>query len=156
VAASRGAYSLMTSLGWPTVYHYFRQWRFDGTWEQINGAIRERLRVQGCVTSGLDLQADFGYLPVIILPLQSLLVFLSMALIVRATIRYSTSLWLVSGLFLYYLIQAKAGYTALLTLYRNVILVAAVYLFAHVILKSLSPLRTHRNGSWPYRGPSPR
>src|SRR3954465_1098362 len=30
---------------WPTVYHYFRKWRIDGTWERINQAIRERLRV---------------------------------------------------------------------------------------------------------------
>jgi putative transposase len=33
-------------LRWPTVYHYFRQWRIDGTWEKINRAIRERLRVR--------------------------------------------------------------------------------------------------------------
>src|SRR5215216_104233 len=31
---------------WPTVYHYFRTWRMDGTWEQVNRAIRERLRVR--------------------------------------------------------------------------------------------------------------
>ena len=31
---------------WPTVYHYFRRWRLDGTWESINRAIRERLRVR--------------------------------------------------------------------------------------------------------------
>ncbi len=31
---------------WPTVYYYFRKWRIDGTWEQINRAIRERLRVR--------------------------------------------------------------------------------------------------------------
>jgi putative transposase len=31
---------------WPTVYHYFRQWRLDGTWERINRALRERLRVR--------------------------------------------------------------------------------------------------------------
>ena len=31
---------------WPTVYHYFRLWRIDGTWEKINRAIRERLRVR--------------------------------------------------------------------------------------------------------------
>ena len=31
---------------WPTVYHYFRKWRIDGTWERINTAIRERLRVR--------------------------------------------------------------------------------------------------------------
>ena len=31
---------------WPTVYHYFRTWRIDGTWERINRAIRERFRVR--------------------------------------------------------------------------------------------------------------
>ena len=30
---------------WKTVYHYFRKWRLDGTWEKLNAAIRERLRV---------------------------------------------------------------------------------------------------------------
>jgi putative transposase len=31
---------------WPTVYHYFRKWCLDGTWERINQAIRERLRAR--------------------------------------------------------------------------------------------------------------
>ncbi len=31
---------------WKTVYHYFRLWRIDGTWERLNAAIRERLRVR--------------------------------------------------------------------------------------------------------------
>src|SRR5215218_1423911 len=31
---------------WPTVYHYFRMWRIEGTWEQINRIIRERLRTR--------------------------------------------------------------------------------------------------------------
>src|SRR5215218_9688268 len=31
---------------WPTVYYYFRRWRLDGTWERINRAIQERLRVR--------------------------------------------------------------------------------------------------------------
>jgi putative transposase len=31
---------------WKTVFHYFRVWRIDGTWERINRAIRERLRVR--------------------------------------------------------------------------------------------------------------
>jgi putative transposase len=31
---------------WPSVYYYFRKWRIDGTWERINRAIRERLRVR--------------------------------------------------------------------------------------------------------------
>lgn len=31
---------------WQTAYYYFRRWRDDGTWETINTALRERLRVQ--------------------------------------------------------------------------------------------------------------
>jgi putative transposase len=31
---------------WPTVFWYFRRWRIDGTWERINRALRERLRVR--------------------------------------------------------------------------------------------------------------
>jgi putative transposase len=31
---------------WKTVYHYFRQWRIDGTFEQLNAALRERLRIR--------------------------------------------------------------------------------------------------------------
>lgn len=31
---------------WKTVYHYLRLWRIDGTWEKINAAIRQRLRVR--------------------------------------------------------------------------------------------------------------
>jgi putative transposase len=30
---------------WKTVYHYFRLWRLDGTWERLHSAIRERLRL---------------------------------------------------------------------------------------------------------------
>ena len=30
---------------WKTVYHYFRVWRLNGTWEQINAALRTELRV---------------------------------------------------------------------------------------------------------------
>ncbi len=30
---------------WQTVYHYFRQWRGDGTWERMNEALRTKLRV---------------------------------------------------------------------------------------------------------------
>jgi putative transposase len=29
---------------WQTVYHYFRVWRLDGTWERIHTALREQLR----------------------------------------------------------------------------------------------------------------
>ena len=28
-----------------TVYHYFRTWRMEGVWEDVNEALRERVRV---------------------------------------------------------------------------------------------------------------
>jgi putative transposase len=31
---------------WNTVHHYFRIWCIDGVWEQLNKALRERLRVR--------------------------------------------------------------------------------------------------------------
>lgn len=31
---------------WQTVYHYFRLFRIDGTWERLHTTLRERLRVQ--------------------------------------------------------------------------------------------------------------
>ncbi len=31
---------------WKTVFHYFRQWRIDGTWERLNRVIRRRLRAR--------------------------------------------------------------------------------------------------------------
>ena len=31
---------------WKTVYHYFRAWSRDGTWERIHTALRERVRQQ--------------------------------------------------------------------------------------------------------------
>ncbi len=30
---------------WKTVYHYFRAWRLDGTWERIHAALREEVRL---------------------------------------------------------------------------------------------------------------
>jgi putative transposase len=30
---------------WKTVYHYFREWRRDGTWVRMNDALREKVRV---------------------------------------------------------------------------------------------------------------
>lgn len=29
---------------WQTVYHYFRVWRIDGTWERLNDQLREQVR----------------------------------------------------------------------------------------------------------------
>jgi putative transposase len=31
---------------WKTVYHYFRAWRLDGTWERMHTALREQLRTK--------------------------------------------------------------------------------------------------------------
>src|SRR5687768_15506722 len=31
---------------WESVYWWFRRWRIDGTWERLNAALRERLRVR--------------------------------------------------------------------------------------------------------------
>ena len=31
---------------WKTVYHYFRFWRLDGTWERMHAGLRERVRVR--------------------------------------------------------------------------------------------------------------
>ena len=31
---------------WKTVYHYFRAWRLDGTWQRMHAALRERVRVR--------------------------------------------------------------------------------------------------------------
>jgi putative transposase len=41
---------------WKTVYHYFRIWRIDGTWEKINTATRQRLRAR----LGRDRQPSAG------------------------------------------------------------------------------------------------
>ena len=30
---------------WETAYHYFRDWRCDGTWERVHTVLRERVRV---------------------------------------------------------------------------------------------------------------
>jgi len=29
---------------WSTVYHYYRHWRLDGTWERIHDTLREQVR----------------------------------------------------------------------------------------------------------------
>lgn len=29
---------------WKTVYHYFRAWRVDGTWERLHDALRDQVR----------------------------------------------------------------------------------------------------------------
>ena len=41
---------------WKTVYHYFRHWRIDGTWERLHEALRRRARVR----LGRDPQPNAG------------------------------------------------------------------------------------------------
>jgi len=41
---------------WKTVYHYFRLWRLDGTWERLHTALRERVRCH----LGRDAQPSAG------------------------------------------------------------------------------------------------
>jgi putative transposase len=43
---------------WVTVYHYFRRWRKNGTWERINTVLRERVREK----IGRDKQPSAGIL----------------------------------------------------------------------------------------------
>src|SRR2546426_1422115 len=43
--AVRGACCLMTCLRGRPVYHYFREWRLDGTWDLINDLLRGDVRV---------------------------------------------------------------------------------------------------------------
>ena len=31
---------------WKTVFHYWRQWRLDGTWERLHTALRDRVRIR--------------------------------------------------------------------------------------------------------------
>jgi putative transposase len=31
---------------WKTVYHYFRSWRLDGSWERMHAALLKRVRVR--------------------------------------------------------------------------------------------------------------
>jgi putative transposase len=41
---------------WKTIYHYFRAWRIDGTWQRLHAALRERVRVR----MGRDPQPSAG------------------------------------------------------------------------------------------------
>jgi transposase len=49
---------------WKTVYHWFRAWRIDGTWERLNAVLRQVLRARlgrnheptaGCVDTDLPI-----------------------------------------------------------------------------------------------------
>jgi putative transposase len=43
---------------WKTVYTYYRNWRLDGTWEHIHGALRKELRA----TEGRQAEASAAIL----------------------------------------------------------------------------------------------
>jgi putative transposase len=46
------------SLPWQTVYHYFRSWHLNGTWQAIHTTLREQLRAK----MGRDPQPSAGIL----------------------------------------------------------------------------------------------
>lgn len=39
---------------WSTVYYYFRVWRIDGVWQQMNQALREKVRQQQGLVDALQ------------------------------------------------------------------------------------------------------
>jgi hypothetical protein len=78
-------------------------------------------------------QADFGLLSVILLPLASLLVFLSMALLILATRRHPTLLLLLSGFFIFYLLNVEVDYGHIFVLYRNILTVMFIYFVAYIL-----------------------
>ena len=41
---------------WSTVYHYYRQWRLDGTWERVHDTLREQVRQ----SEGKNVQPSVG------------------------------------------------------------------------------------------------
>ena len=41
---------------WSTVYHYYRPWRLDGTWEKIHDSLREQVRQ----SEGRNMQPSAG------------------------------------------------------------------------------------------------
>jgi hypothetical protein len=90
------------------------------------------------------MQADFGYLSVILLPLQLLFVFFSAALLIQASSRHLTLLWLWSGYFIYYLLRIEVDYSAWFTLYRDLLTVTVVYLAAYWLFRPLSRVRLHK------------
>ncbi len=49
ILSSGGAWRLMPHdlPPWPTVYYYFRCWRIAGLWQQLNQALRAKVRRQG-------------------------------------------------------------------------------------------------------------
>jgi hypothetical protein len=90
------------------------------------------------------MQADFGFLSIILLPLQLLFVFFSAALLIQASRRHLTLLWLWSGYIIYYLIRIEADYSEWFILYRNILTITIVYLAAYWLFRPLSRVRLHK------------
>ena len=90
------------------------------------------------------MQADFGFLSVILLPLQLLFVFFSAALLIQASRRHLTLLWLWSGYIIYYLLRIEVDYSEWFILYRNILTVTIVYLAAYWLFRPLSRVRLHK------------
>jgi hypothetical protein len=90
------------------------------------------------------MQADFGYLSVILLPLLLLFVFFSAVLLIQASSRHPTLLWLLSGYFIHYLLRIEADYAEWFVLYRNLLTVTIVYLAAYWLFRPLGRVRLHK------------
>jgi hypothetical protein len=89
-------------------------------------------------------QADFGLLSLVLLPLALLLVFLSIALLIQATQRHPTLLWLISGPFLFHLLNIEADYADLFILYRNMLILIFVYLVTYLFIHLLRRTRLYK------------
>src|SRR5215203_1603518 len=90
------------------------------------------------------MQADFGYLSVILLPLQLFFVFFSAALLIQASSRHPTLLWLLSGYIIHYLLRIEAQYSDWFVLYRNLLTITIVYLAAYWLFRPLGRVRLRK------------
>jgi len=90
------------------------------------------------------MQADFGYLSVILLPLVLFFVFFTAALLIQASSRHLTLLWLLSGFFIYSLLRIETDYSEWFVLYRNILTVTIVYLAAYWLFRPLSRVRLRK------------
>jgi hypothetical protein len=82
-------------------------------------------------------QADFGLLSLIVLPLVLFFVFLSMALLIRATRSHPTLLWLVSAFFLLYLLSIEGDYADIFLIYKSMFILVFTYSVMYLFTQAL-------------------
>lgn len=80
-------------------------------------------------------QADFGYFSVILLPIIMLIVFISLALIIKYAKNYPTLLLILSGSIINYLINIEEDGAEIFIMYRNLLLFALLYFAGYFLLK---------------------